>query len=190
MRVEEGFQPIPFLEENAYTEDPVLPSLLKRTIPTSIFQEIEPDLKRFGAEVVTTIRALADSGKCFPPKLLQYDQWGRRIDDLQTSEGWREFKALAQREGFPGIFYERKYHEHSRTYGFAKMLLVVGDSNEIFCPMSMTDGSARVIELLGSPEMKKDILPRLTRYAKTSSYPLPNSSLVGIRNTHLLLGSG
>ena len=30
--------------------------------------------------------------------------------------------------------------------------------------MSMTDGSARVIELLGTPEMKQHILPRLIRY--------------------------
>ena len=28
----------------------------------------------------------------------------------------------------------------------------------------MTDGAARVIELLGSTEMKKELLPRLIRY--------------------------
>ncbi len=77
------------------------------------------------------LRALADSGKTFPPTLLQYDQWGRRIDKLQTSEGWRELKAIAQREGLPGIFYERKYNEHSRIYGFAKVTVMVGDSNEV-----------------------------------------------------------
>lgn len=55
MRIEDGFQPVcrvlmfssvalsiklvsgtlqaPFLEDNAYTSDPVLPSLLKRTLP-------------------------------------------------------------------------------------------------------------------------------------------------------------
>ncbi|KAJ3500211.1 hypothetical protein NLJ89_g9894 [Agrocybe chaxingu] len=161
MRVEDGFQPIPFSEENAYTEDPVLPSLLKRVLPTSVFQEVNADLARLGLDVVTTIRTLSDSAKCFPPKLVQYDQWGRRVDDLQTSEGWRELKALSQREGLPAIFYERKYKEHSRVYGFSKMLLMVGDSNEIFCPISMSDGTARVIELFGSEEMKRDVFPRL-----------------------------
>lgn len=66
-----------------------------------------------------------------PPTLVQYDQWGRRVDDLQTSEAWRNLKALAQREGLPGIFYERKYKEHSRIYGFAKILLMVGDTHEV-----------------------------------------------------------
>ncbi|PPR08159.1 hypothetical protein CVT24_012123 [Panaeolus cyanescens] len=161
MRIEEGFQPAPFLEDNAYINDPVLPSLLKRTIPASAFKEIESDLTRLGHDVVTSIRALSDSSKISPPTLVQYDQWGRRVDILHTSEGWRELKALSQREGLPGIFYERKYGDASRTYGFAKMMLLVGDTNEIFCPISMTDGLARVIELIGSPEVKKDVLPRL-----------------------------
>lgn len=78
------------------------------------------------------LRALGDNSKVFPPKLVQYDQWGRRIDDLQTSEGWRELKAISQREGLPGIFYERKYGEKSRLYGFAKMVLMVGDTNEVW----------------------------------------------------------
>ncbi|KAG6909136.1 hypothetical protein DXG01_001888 [Tephrocybe rancida] len=185
MRVEEGFQPIPFLEDNPYASDPVLPSLLQRILPPSVFQEIEPDLNRFGADVITScvyscpvllqialtdvfiipaIRAMGSGTRISPPTLTQYDQWGRRVDELQTSEGWRALKAVSQREGIPGIFYERKYQEHSRTYGFAKVVLMVGDSHEVFCPLSMTDGSARVIELLGSEEMKEmkeKILPRL-----------------------------
>ncbi|KAF8195441.1 hypothetical protein BJ912DRAFT_847226 [Pholiota molesta] len=161
MRIETGFQPTPFFEGNAYVEDPVLPGLLKRTLPKSVLQEVQPDLVRLGSDVVTTLRTLGDGKKMYPPTLLQYDQWGRRIDKLETSEGWRELKAVAQREGLPGIFYERKYNEHSRTYGFAKVTVMVGDSNEIFCPISMTDGTARVIELLGSPELKRDVFPRL-----------------------------
>lgn len=87
--------------------------------------------------VVIALRTLSDSGRVFPPKLLQYDQWGRRIDDLQTSEGWRELKAIAQREGIPGIFYERKFGEHSRVYGFAKMMIMVGDTNEVWEEIQM-----------------------------------------------------
>ncbi|KAG5338060.1 hypothetical protein C0989_008265 [Termitomyces sp. Mn162] len=122
---------------------------------------------------------MGSGNRVAPPRLIQYDQWGRRIDELETSEGWRNLRAFSQKEGIPGIFYERKYREHSRTYGFAKMVIMVGDSHEvwirleyigyvadhrrgkIFCPLSMTDGSARVIELLGSKEMKEEILPRL-----------------------------
>ncbi|KII90615.1 hypothetical protein PLICRDRAFT_52341 [Plicaturopsis crispa FD-325 SS-3] len=159
MRAEEGFQPVPFVEGNAFTADPVLPSLLKRLLPSSIRSEIEPDLEKFGNEVVTSIRALADRAE--PPKLVQYNQWGARIDGLQTSEGWRNLKAIAQREGIPGIAYERKYGEYSRVYSFAKAVLLEGDCQTTLCPISMTDGCARVLELLGTSEMKRHILPRL-----------------------------
>ena len=113
-----------------------------------IFEEVEQDLVRLGTEVVTSrsslippqssikffilaIRSLSNSSRVNPPTLVQYDQWGRRIDNLQTSEGWRELKAISHREGLPGIFYERKYNEYSRTYGFAKVALLDGDTNEV-----------------------------------------------------------
>ncbi|KIL63209.1 hypothetical protein M378DRAFT_25143 [Amanita muscaria Koide BX008] len=161
MRVEQGFQQIPFREDNPYTSDPVLPSLLKRTIPPTPLQEIEQELTLFGEEVTSTIRALGAPDRIGPPQLVQYDQWGHRIDRLTTSEGWRDFKAFAQKEGFPAIFYERKYGHSSRTYGFAKAFLMIGDTHTIFCPLSMTDGAARLIEVMGTPAMKRDIFPRL-----------------------------
>ncbi|KAF8627499.1 hypothetical protein AX17_006310 [Amanita inopinata Kibby_2008] len=162
MRIEQGFQQIPFQEENSFSSDSVLPSLLKRTLPPDVFQEVEPDLHHFGHELLTNIRTLGGNGRVGLPQLIQYDQWGRRVDELITSEGWRDLKAASQGEGIPAIFYERKHGEHSRLHGFAKVLMMVGDTHGVFCPLSMTDGAARVIELMGTPAMKEEILPRLT----------------------------
>ncbi|TFK52431.1 hypothetical protein OE88DRAFT_1698245 [Heliocybe sulcata] len=159
MRAEEGFHQVPYAEGNPYTADPVLPGLLRRLFPRSTLEEIEPDLKRFGDEILTTVR---DVSKCAtPPHVTQYDHWSRRVDELHTSEGWRELMGLAQREGIIGIFYERQYGELSRVYGFVKMLMATGDTQVVFCPMSMTDGCARVIELQGTSAMKSEIYPRL-----------------------------
>ncbi|KIJ62634.1 hypothetical protein HYDPIDRAFT_93981 [Hydnomerulius pinastri MD-312] len=160
MRAEDGFQLTAFTERNAYLGDPVLPSLLKRILPSSAAAEIEPDLVRLGGEVITTVRAICE--RATPPRLTQYNHWGQRIDLLETSEAWKELKGIFFEEGVPGIFYERKYGEFSRVYGFAKLHILVGDSHVVGCPISMTDGCARVLELVGTPEMKKDIFPRLT----------------------------
>ncbi|OCH91207.1 hypothetical protein OBBRIDRAFT_543176 [Obba rivulosa] len=160
MRVEDGFQPVPFNEDNAYTADPVLPALLKRLLSSAAFADINADLRRFGGEVMLQMRALSRLAE--PPRLLQYNQWGQRIDELQTSEGWRGLQALMQREGITGLFYERKHREYSRLHGFAKLLVAGAESQVIDCPLSMTDGCARVIELMGTQAAKEDILPRLT----------------------------
>lgn len=68
-----------------------------------------------------------------PPTLTQYDQWGRRIDHLATSEGWRALKKMAAEEGLVNIFYNReKYGEWGRVYGFAKILMWIGESNLVY----------------------------------------------------------
>ncbi|KIJ17834.1 hypothetical protein PAXINDRAFT_111449 [Paxillus involutus ATCC 200175] len=159
MRVEDGFQLTHFTERNAYLGDPVLPSLLKRILPSSIAAEIGPDLERLGTDVITTVRAISEG--VTRPRLTQYNHWGQRIDQLDTSEAWKELKAVFFKEGIPGIFYERKYGEFSRIYGFAKLHMLVGDSHVVGCPISMTDGCARVLELVGTPEMKRVLFPRL-----------------------------
>ena len=107
------------------------------------------------------LRPIASGPTVHKPSITQYDQWGRRVDVLHTSEGWRALKAIAQKEGLPAIFYERKFAEFSRVYGFAKILLMVGDTQEVFCPLSMTDGAARVLEVTGRAQ---DVYNRLTRW--------------------------
>ncbi|KAF8558238.1 acyl-CoA dehydrogenase NM domain-like protein [Imleria badia] len=159
MRVEDGFQLTHFTERNAYLSDPVLPNLLKRVLPSKIANEIEHDLVRFGMEVNTSVRAISE--RATPPRLTQYNHWGQRVDQLDTSEAWKELKSVFFKEGIPGIFYERKYGEFSRIYGFVKLHMLVGDSHVVGCPISMTDGCARVLELIGTPEMKTTLFPRL-----------------------------
>ncbi|TEB39006.1 acyl-CoA dehydrogenase domain-containing protein [Coprinellus micaceus] len=160
MRIEQGFQPSPFPEQNVFLTDPVLPSLLKRILPLDVSAKVLPDLERLGDDVINVIRPLGSGPLMAKPTITQYDQWGRRVDALHTSEGWRKMKAISQQEGLPAIFYERQFGEYSRVYGFAKMLLMVGDTQEVFCPMSMTDGAARVLELFGN-DATKEVYDRL-----------------------------
>ncbi|KAJ7195987.1 acyl-CoA dehydrogenase NM domain-like protein [Mycena rebaudengoi] len=168
MRVEDVFHQPPPPAGNPYLCDPVLPSLLKRLLPSSALSEIEPDLIRLGHDLVHVIRPLAPQVE--PAVLTQYDAWGNRIDELRVSEGWKTLKAFACREGCVRIAYERKYREHSRIYMFAKTMLIVGDTHVIMCPYGMTDGAARVVELSGSDKMKKEILPRLISSDPDTAY--------------------
>ncbi|PIL22483.1 hypothetical protein GSI_15171 [Ganoderma sinense ZZ0214-1] len=168
MRVEQGFQPVPFVEGNPYTTDPALPSLMRRILPGNVFQDVNQELERFGGDVLTILRDA--SRLCTPPQLVQYDSWGRRVDELRTSEGWRRLKNIYHREGLVAIPYERKYQEHSRPYGFAKLFVAAADSEVADCPMSMSDGVARVIELVGSQALKRDIFARLVSRDPLQAY--------------------
>ncbi|THG94106.1 hypothetical protein EW026_g7297 [Hermanssonia centrifuga] len=125
----------------------------------SIRHEIERDLTRLGGDLMGPIRQMSD--KVTNPKFVQYNHWGRRIDSLETSEGWRFMRDTAIKEGYINIPYARKYGEYSRIYGFLKNMIMTGDFHVIMCPLGMTDGTARVIELVGSEAVKRTILPRL-----------------------------
>ncbi|RPD55029.1 hypothetical protein L227DRAFT_588665 [Lentinus tigrinus ALCF2SS1-6] len=136
MRVEDGFQPKPYIVEHPYLDDPVLPSLLERILPQAVNHELSEDLTRLGHVLVEEIRPLAPL--VHAATLTQYNEFGQRVDRLHTSKGWRQLKTFAVREGYTAIAFERKYGEHSRTFQLARATW------SIVCPMGMTDGAARL----------------------------------------------
>ncbi|KAF5360155.1 hypothetical protein D9758_011369 [Tetrapyrgos nigripes] len=159
MRVEDGFQPTIYPDEHPYLEDPVLPSLLKRLLPSSILEQVQEDLTRLGEDLITYARPLAPL--VHQATLVQYDQFGRRVDRLQTSEGWRRLEEMAMKEGYVSIAHQREFGQFSRVYQFAKTMVMTGDYHVIMCPFGMADGVARTIELFGTERMKKEVHPKL-----------------------------
>ncbi|TPX35280.1 hypothetical protein SmJEL517_g02235 [Synchytrium microbalum] len=96
------------------------------------------------------------------PAIQSYDHWGKRVDILRTSEGWRKLKDLACTEGINSIAYEGKYGEYDRVYHFAKYWLYSPSSVMFVCPLGMTDGAARLIELCDDDELKQNAFQHLT----------------------------
>ncbi|CEP09794.1 hypothetical protein [Parasitella parasitica] len=158
-----GFRQEPPQLKNQYLDDKVLKNILKRLLPSSVLNDIEPDLAKFGERVITDIAAMGEDVETPSnyPQLKQYDAWCRRIDEISTAQGWKDLNDVAAEEGLIAIAYERKYNEHSRVYQFAKQYLYAPSSAMYSCPLSMTDGAARVIELLGTQEMKDKYYYRL-----------------------------
>ncbi|GAA5866400.1 hypothetical protein JCM8547_000766 [Rhodosporidiobolus lusitaniae] len=165
MRIEEGFQQTPLRLPLAYTGDAALRPLLERLLPREVFERVDEELKQFEQRLAGPIRDLSSAADLNPsavePVLAQYDQWGQRIDTLHTSEPWRALKGIAAEEGLVAIAAEKKDGESSRIHSFAKSYLFVPDGLMVGCPISMTDGCARVLELAGTDEMKREVLPLL-----------------------------
>ncbi|KAI0827047.1 acyl-CoA dehydrogenase NM domain-like protein [Trametes gibbosa] len=176
MRVDEGFQQPRFPQEHPYTSDAVLSGLLKRIIPAELRGTFDRELTRLGDVLVEEIRPISPLVQA--PTLTQYNEWGQRVDDLRTSEGWRKLEEFAVREGYNAVAYERKYGEHSRAYMFARTMVMTGDCHVIMCPMGMTDGSTRskslsftvLLELFGTDAMKKELLPHFLSHDPKVAY--------------------
>ncbi len=138
-----------------YEDDLVLKNYLKRVLPAQVLKEVEPDLKRFAGIVKNEMEPLSQEAETNPPVHVPYDPWGKRIDQIKVSRAWDRLHEIAAEEGIVATGYERKHKEFSRIHQFAKLYLYHPSSAIYSCPLAMTDGAARVIELHGTESMKK-----------------------------------
>lgn len=147
---------------NAYLSDKLLQHYLRWRLGAQHFAKIEGDLERLGQRVISDVLAMADDAEAHPPTLQQFDAWGNRVDHIHVAAGWEGLHKVAAEEGLIAIGYERPLGAHSRLYQFAKLYLY-GPSSAIYnCPLAMTDGAARVFELLGTEEQKRGPFRALT----------------------------
>jgi putative acyl-CoA dehydrogenase len=157
----EFFQVGPTLR-NQYADDRVLRSYLKRRLPPEMFAEIEPGLHSLGERAVTDIAAHGDRCEANPPRHVPYDPWGRRIDHIETDPSWKALDGISAEEGIVATGYERKHGALSRLHQFVRIHLYSPSSAIQTCPLAMTDGAARAIELYGDEALKKNAFARLT----------------------------
>ncbi|HET7307058.1 MAG TPA: acyl-CoA dehydrogenase family protein [Gammaproteobacteria bacterium] len=134
---------------------------LARTLPADVLGKIEPGLRALGARATGDMLAMAADAEANPPQHVPYDPWGRRIDTIETAQGWRELIDVAAEEGVVATAYEREHGAHSRVHQFVRLYLYNPSSAIASCPLSMTDGAARVIELFGDEALKRNVLPHL-----------------------------
>src|SRR5256714_4485085 len=149
----EFFQDPPKLG-NQYDDDALLRGYLRWRLPPKILGEIEPELHRLGDRVVTDILALGEAAEAEPPSHVPYDAWGVRVDRILTSDAWRALDRVSAEEGIVATGYERAHGAHSRIDQFARLYLFAPSSALYSCPLAMTEGAGRFLELTGDSGTK------------------------------------
>jgi alkylation response protein AidB-like acyl-CoA dehydrogenase len=146
---------------NQYRDDKALTDWLKRRLPSAVLQDIAPGLDALGARAAGEMLALTTEAEAQPPQHVPYDAWGRRVDRIEVSDAWKALHRIAAEEGIVATGYERSQGEWSRLHQFVRLHLYTPSSAIYSCPLAMTDGAARVIELFGDSQLKKDVFPHL-----------------------------
>jgi alkylation response protein AidB-like acyl-CoA dehydrogenase len=147
---------------NEFTDDVFLQDYLRTYFPADALKEITPDLEQFGKRTANEFMEWARDAEVNNPQLTQFNAWGHRVDEIKVSQGWLNLEKVAAEDGLVAIGYERKYGEHSRLYQFVKLYLYTPSSAIYTCPLAMTDGAARLIELFGNDFLKREVLTGLT----------------------------
>ncbi len=155
------FQQGPVLK-NTFLNDTFFIRLLKQFLPQDLYQEIFKDLENLGALASGPLLRLAQGAELHPPEHIPFDAFGNRIDQIWCTPEWEELKKIASEQQLIRIAYQRKQKEFSRLYQFAKLYLFHPSSAFFSCPLAMTDGAARVLELHKNQEWASQAFEHLT----------------------------
>jgi alkylation response protein AidB-like acyl-CoA dehydrogenase len=136
---------------NQYLEDTFLQATLKRLITNEDnLAKSEKELVHLGDRVVHDMwphskRLNIPENQ---PRLVHYDAWGKRIDEIQTHPSWRYMHGVAANEGIVADGYDvAKWGQDCRLIQFSKLLLFNPSSGLYSCPLAMTDGAVRYLKL-------------------------------------------
>jgi putative acyl-CoA dehydrogenase len=146
---------------NTYRSDSTLQNYLKKILPAEAQKQALSHLDHLGERAVTDMWAWAEDAESHPPAHIPFDPWGRRIDDIKTSDGWKQLEKVAAEEGIVATAYDRKFGAFSRVYQMALLYLYSPSSAIFSCPLAMTDGAARALELYAGPDLKERAMPHL-----------------------------
>lgn len=148
--------------KNQYSDDTLLRTYLQRVLPEEMLKEIEPGLEKLGQRAIEEILRLGNAAEAQQPKHVPYDPWGQRIDHIEVSDAWQQLARIAVEEKLVSTAYERRHGSLSRVHQFVRIYLY-GPSSAIYtCPLAMTDGAARAIEVYGDDDLKQKAFKKLT----------------------------
>ena len=145
---------------NQYRDDRVLRAYLERALPHQVHAAIETDLDELGAHAATAWAA-ARARTPSAPVLTQWDAWGNRVDQIETTPVWQCGAALTTRYGLVAAGHEPTHGAHARTDQFARVYLHHVASEFYTCPLAMSDGAATALKASGNRILIERALPHL-----------------------------
>lgn len=158
--------PEPFIQSaprlgNQYGDDGFLRGYLRRKLPADVLRQVEPELQEMGQLAAGELYDLQLQDRLNEPRLTQWDAWGNRIDRIEVTLLWQRAAVIAARRGLIGIPYERKHGRFSRIHQFALVYLFHPSSDVYTCPLAMTDGAARTLNVSGNAALIEHAVARL-----------------------------
>jgi alkylation response protein AidB-like acyl-CoA dehydrogenase len=146
--------------KNQFEDDCLLREYLERTLSPETLADITPELSEMGELASGELFDQALDSRNARPELVPFDPWGRRVDVIRVPDAWKRLARLAAERGLVAIPYERRHGKHSRIHQFALTYLFSPSSLVYTCPLAMTDGAARTLELHRAPMFER-AFPRL-----------------------------
>lgn len=159
---EPGFLQTPPRLGDQYATDRVLRSALARALPAGMRQESEPELAELGALAGGELYRLQLDDLHREPRLVRWNAWGERVDQIELTPVWRRAAREAATRGLVAVPYERRHGALSRLHQMALVHLFTPSTDIYSCPLAMTDGAAMALLASGNEPLIRRAVARLT----------------------------
>lgn len=152
---------------NFFDDDPGFIEILKLYVDRAMFEHLLPYFTNLGAAAGGRLDELASIADKNPPALSSRDRRGREVQTIDYHPAFKEM----QRIGFADFGLAAISHRggclgwptplpHPAKY--AMTFLFSQAEFGLYCPISMTDSAARVINRFATPELAERFVPNLT----------------------------
>ncbi len=146
---------------NQYRDDVFLREYLHRALPAEVLHDVEAQFEDLGAAAGGDWYLAQLQDRSNEPRLVQWDAWGNRIDQVELTPLWQRLAPLAAQHGLVAIPYEQRHGRYSRIHQFAAVYLFHPSSDVYSCPLAMSDGAARTLLIAGNASLIERALPHL-----------------------------
>jgi acyl-CoA dehydrogenase len=152
---------------NFFDADPNLAFALRQHAHAADVERALPHLRELGQVAGNQLDALAMAADQDPPRLRSFDETGQRVDEVVYNPAFVEMQKLGfSRFGFAAMSHRAGVlgwpGRMPHVIKYALSYLFVQGEFGLFCPISMTDSAARVLNLFGPQELRERYVPGLT----------------------------
>jgi alkylation response protein AidB-like acyl-CoA dehydrogenase len=150
---------------NFYYSDKILRNHFKRIVSGPGFNYMQPHLEWTGKEAAGIMNDLSLQADKHGPELVKRNFLGHNIDEIRFHPAYWDLMKVAVKSEMFRVKWEpslaKKFNNEKQRLGFASGYLYAMSESGQYCPLCMTDGVARLIDLFCDEEDKARLLPHI-----------------------------
>lgn len=157
----EDFRP----SDNFFQSDLIFKHYLKANSSSQGFTFISKKLEVLGKEAAGVMNDLSLLADKYGPQLIKRNSIGETINEIRFHPAYWELMGIAVKSDMFRVKWEpslqEKFHGEKQLLGFSSAYLFAMSECGQFCPLCMTDGVARIIDLFCLEEDKERLLSHI-----------------------------
>ena len=155
----------PRISQNFHQSDLIIQSLLAQELSKEANNYMRGILDGLGEAAAGKMNSLSLDADKNSPELIKRNPLGENIDEIKFHPAYWELMEIAVKSEMFRVKWEpslrKKFEKERNQMGFAAGFLYCMSEMGQYCPLCMTDGVARLIDLHCDPEDKDRLMPHI-----------------------------